>query len=114
MEVYLKPYKKKKVKSVVRLAKPFKRPKKLEFAYDAGDDKDIDNKHYLVVNWKLPDTSDAVLNFSLRILGHILIGTPVSDRERLCLIWVWAKIWQALAWKQNCGISFSQRDLKAR
>jgi presequence protease len=85
MEGYLKPYKKKKVKSAVRLAKPFKRPKKLEFAYDAGDDKDIDNKHYLVVNWKLPDTSDAVLNFSLRILGHILIGTPASPLRKALL-----------------------------
>ena len=85
MEGYLKPYKKKKVKSVVRPAKPFKRPKKLEFAYDAGDDKEIANKHYLVVNWKLPDTSDAVLNFSLRILGHILIGTTASPLRKALL-----------------------------
>ena len=85
MEGYLKPYKKKKVKSVVPLAKPFKRPKKVEYAYDAGDDTDIDKKHYLVVNWKLPDTSDAVLNFSLRILGHILIGTPASPLKKALL-----------------------------
>jgi len=85
MEGYLKPYKKKKVKSVVPLAKPFKRPKKVEFAYDAGDDKDIEKKHYLVVNWKLPDTSDPVLNFSLRILGHILIGTPASPLKKALL-----------------------------
>jgi len=85
MEGYLKPYKKKKVKSVVPLAKPFKRPKKVEFSYDAGDDKDIEKKHYLVVNWKLPDTSDAVLNFSLRILGNILIGTPASPLKKALL-----------------------------
>src|SRR5829696_4283720 len=85
MEGYLKPYKKKKVKSVVPLAKPFRRPKKVEYAYDAGDDKDIEKKHYLVVNWKLPDTSDAVLNFSLRILGHILIGTPASPLKKALL-----------------------------
>lgn len=85
MEAYLKPYKKKKVKSVVPLAKPFKRAKKVEAAYDAGDDKDIDKKHYLVVNWKLPDTSDPVLNFSLRILGHILIGTPASPLKKALL-----------------------------
>src|ERR1051325_6830412 len=69
MEEYLKPFKKKKVKSVVRGPKPFRRPKKLEIAYDARDIKDIEKKYYLIVNWKLPDTSDAVLNFSLRILG---------------------------------------------
>ena len=85
MEGYLKPYKKKKVKSVVPLAKPFKRPKKVEVAYDAGEDQDIEKKHYLVVNWKLPDTSDPVLNFSLRILGHILIGTPASPLRKALL-----------------------------
>jgi Zn-dependent M16 (insulinase) family peptidase len=85
MEGYLKPYKKKKVKSVVPLARPFKRPKKVEYSYNAGDDTDIDNKHYLVVNWKLPDTSDAVLNFSLRVLGHILIGTPASPLKKALL-----------------------------
>lgn len=82
MEGYLKPYKKKKVRSVVPIAKPFKRPKKVEYPYDAGDDKDIEKKHYLVVNWKLPDTSDPVLNYSLRILGHILIGTPASPLKK--------------------------------
>ena len=85
MEGYLKEYKKKKVKSVVPLARPFKRPKKVEFPYDAGGDTEIDNKHYLVVNWKLPDTSDPVLNFSLRILGHILIGTPASPLKKALL-----------------------------
>ena len=38
-----------------------------------------------IVNWKLPDTSDAVLNFSLRILGHILIGTPASPLRKALL-----------------------------
>jgi Zn-dependent M16 (insulinase) family peptidase len=85
MEGYLKPYKRKKVKSNVPLAKPFKRPKRMEYAYDAGDSKDIEKKHYLLVNWKLPDTSDAVLNFSLRILGHILIGTPASPLKKALL-----------------------------
>lgn len=85
MEGYLKPYKKKKVKSVVPLAKPFKRPKKVEFVYNAGDDQDIEKKHYLTVNWKLADTSDPALNFSLRILGHILIGTPASPLKKALL-----------------------------
>jgi presequence protease len=82
MEGYLQSYKKKKVKSVIPLAKPFKRPKKLEIPYDAADDPNIDKKHYFVVNWLLPDTSDPVLNFSLRILGHILIGTPASPLRK--------------------------------
>src|SRR5687768_14150080 len=85
MEEYLKPFKKKRVKSVVPLAKPFKRPKNVQYTYDAGEDKDIEKKNYFTVNWKLPDTSDAVLNFSLRILGHILIGTPASPLRKALL-----------------------------
>jgi hypothetical protein len=85
MEAYLKPYKKIKVKSQVPLKKPFKRAKKVQYAYDAGQDTDIKKKHYLTVNWVLPDTSDPVLNFSLRILGHILIGTPASPLKKALL-----------------------------
>ena len=85
MEGYLKAYKKKKVKSVVPLAKTFKRPKRVEYAYNAGAEQDIENKHYVVVNWKLPDTSDPVLNYSLRMLGHILIGTPASPLRKALL-----------------------------
>jgi Zn-dependent M16 (insulinase) family peptidase len=85
MEGYLKDYRKKKVKSVVPLARSFKRPRKVEYAYDAGEDKDIDKKHYLVVNWMQPDTSDPVLTISLWILGHILIGTPASPLKNALL-----------------------------
>jgi Zn-dependent M16 (insulinase) family peptidase len=85
MEGYLKGYKKKKVKSVVKDAKPFKKPKKVEYFYDAGGEQDIEKKNYLVVNWKLADTSDPVLNYSLRILAHILIETPASPLKKALL-----------------------------
>jgi len=85
METYLKPYKKIKVKSGVPLKKPFKRAKKVQYAYDAGQDTDIKKKHYLTVNWVLPDTSDPVMNFSLRILGNILLGTPASPLKKALL-----------------------------
>ncbi|MFN8412311.1 MAG: insulinase family protein, partial [Anaerolineales bacterium] len=83
MEAYLKPYKRKKVKSVIPLTKPFKRAKKIDYSYDAGADAtDIEKKHYLTVNWKLPETSDPVLNFSFQILEHALIGTPASPLRK--------------------------------
>jgi len=85
LEGYLKPYKKKKVKSVVPLARPFKRPKRVAYVYDAGDERDIEKKHFLTVNWKLTDTSDPVLNFSLRMLGNILVGTPASPLKKALL-----------------------------
>jgi Zn-dependent M16 (insulinase) family peptidase len=85
MEGYLKPYKKIKVKSKVPLAKPFKRPKKIQYSYDAGQDTDIKKKHYFTVNWLLPDTSDPVADFSLQILANILIGTPASPLKKALL-----------------------------
>ncbi|MEW6286360.1 MAG: insulinase family protein [Chloroflexota bacterium] len=85
MEGYLKPYKKLRVKSQVPLKKPFKRPKKVQYAYDAGQDTDIKKKHYLTVNWVLPETTDPLMNFSLRILAHILIGTPASPLKKALL-----------------------------
>ena len=85
MEGYLKPYKKVRIKSKIPLKKPFKRAKKVQYAYDAGQDSDIKKKHYLTVNWALPDTSDPVMNFSLRILAHILIGTPASPLKKALL-----------------------------
>ncbi len=85
MADYLKPYKKKKVRSAVSLARSFRRPKKVQAPYDTGGDRDTDKKHYLTVNWKLPDTSDAALAFSFRILGHILIGTPASPLKNALL-----------------------------
>ena len=85
MEKYLKPYKKLRVKSKVPLKKPFQRPKKVQSAYDAGQDTDIKKKHYLTVNWAIADTSDPVLNFSLRMLGHILIGSPASPLKKALL-----------------------------
>lgn len=85
MEGYLKPYKKIKVKSQVPLAKPFKRPKKIQYSYDAGQDTDIKKKHYFTINWLLPDTSDPVTDFSLQILANSLIGTPASPLKKALL-----------------------------
>jgi Zn-dependent M16 (insulinase) family peptidase len=85
MTEYLKPYTKIRVKSQVPLKKPFKRAKKVQYTYDAGQDTDIKKKHYLTVNWVLPETSGPVMNFSLRILSHILIGTPASPLKKALL-----------------------------
>jgi len=85
MEGYLKPYKKLRVKSQVLLKKPFKRAKNVKSTYNAGQDKDVKKKHYLTINWVLPDTSDPLTTFSLYILDHILIGTPASPLKKALL-----------------------------
>ena len=85
MDGYLKPYKKLKVKSQVPLARSFKKPKKVQYSYDAGQDTDIRKKHYFTVNWLLPESSDPVTGFSLQILANILIGTPASPLKKALL-----------------------------
>jgi len=85
MEGYLKSYKKIKVKSQVPLAKAFKKPKKIQYSYDAGQDTDIKKKHYFTVNWLLPESSEPVTSFSLQILANILIGTPASPLKKALL-----------------------------
>jgi len=85
LDGYLAPYKKLKVKSQVPLAKPFKKSKNIKYSYDAGQDTEIKKKHYLTVNWLLPDTSDPVTDFSLQILSHILIDTPASPLKKALL-----------------------------
>lgn len=82
MENYLKPFKRKKVKSSVPLAKPFKRAKRLEFAYAASEGEDLDAKHYLTVNWKLPAPENSAQDLSLAILAHALMGTPASPLRK--------------------------------
>jgi Zn-dependent M16 (insulinase) family peptidase len=50
---------------------------------DAGQDTDIKN----IIHGQLafPDTSDPVTDFSLQILGHILIDTPASPLKKALL-----------------------------
>ncbi len=82
MEGYLKPFKRKKIKSSVPLVKPFKRVKRFEFPYAASAGDDLDNKHYLTVNWKLPAAENSAQDLSYAILAHALIGTPASPLRK--------------------------------
>lgn len=82
MDGYLKPYRKLRVKSAIPLARPFKRPRNIKYSYNAGEDAALKRKHYFTINWLLPDTSDAVTDFSLQILANILISTPASPLKK--------------------------------
>ncbi len=82
MDGYLQGYKPLKVKSKIPAAKPFKKPQSVERPYQVDEDSDFSKKHYLTVNWALPDKADPVLAFSMNILSHILIGTPASPLRK--------------------------------
>jgi len=85
MEDYLQSYKKIRVKSQTPLKMPFKRAKKTQYTYDVDQDVDTKRKHYLTVNWVLPDSLDPVMNLSLQILEHTLIGTSASPLKKALL-----------------------------
>lgn len=57
---------------------PFAAPRRLEQPYVPGEDA----KTYVTLNWALAETNDPVLDLSLGILGHILIGTPASPLRK--------------------------------
>ncbi len=82
MNGYLSGYKASKVKSKIPELKPFKKPRVVEIPYQVDADADLSKKHYITINWVLPDKSDAVLAFSMNILGHILIGTSASPLRK--------------------------------
>jgi hypothetical protein len=66
-------------------------PKRFSQAYDVGadsgdvvpqDDVPQGKKHMLTVNWLLDEGQDPELALTLRILAHILIGTPASPLRK--------------------------------
>ncbi len=70
------------VESVVRPQPRQKLGQKHEHGYSA--DPESNARHYLTINWLLPETCDARLNLRLRILDFILTGMPGSPlRQRL-------------------------------
>jgi len=81
MDGYLNGYKAQKINSRLPAVKPFKAPRSLQVPYPV-DDSDFGKKHYLTVNWVLPNKADPALAFSMNILAHILIGTSASPLRK--------------------------------
>ncbi len=70
-----------KVDSQVSLQPRFSQPRQLKFPYAAGQE-DQGKKNMCTVNWLLVENDDPVVNLGLRILAHILIGTPASPLRK--------------------------------
>jgi Zn-dependent M16 (insulinase) family peptidase len=82
MEGYLKSYKMIVIDSSIASIAALKAPVAVEVLYDAGQEAADGRKNYFTVNWVLPDHSDPVLFFSLKVLAQILIGTPASPLRK--------------------------------
>ncbi len=68
------------VNSGVPMQAPLPGVRVMEVPYAA--DEDDEGLGMITVNWLLPETTDPVLNFSLQMLDHILVGLPGSPLRR--------------------------------
>ncbi len=69
-----------KLNSQAPLQTPFKTPKFITEQYESSDDPDA--KAQVTVNWMLPEVTSMEESLGLRILEHILIGTPASPLRK--------------------------------
>ena len=76
----LSDFKRMEVNSAVPAQEPLPGLRVVEAPYAA--DEDDEGLGMVTVNWLLPETTDPVLNFSLQMLDHILIGLPGSPLRR--------------------------------
>ena len=85
LEGYLKDFEAIKVDSGISLQPAFDQPRRVSFPYDAGDDPEANRKHYLTLNWLLPESKDVTLRLGLAILSYILIGTSASPLRKVLI-----------------------------
>jgi hypothetical protein len=81
MDTYLSEFDAIPVDSNIPLQRPFNQPQRFVVTFDPGEDP-ASNKARLVMNWLLPETSDAQTLLALNILTHILLGTPAAPLRK--------------------------------
>lgn len=81
MNEYLSEFTRIEVDSAIPLQPRFEEPRRLEIAYDPGDD-DENLKGMLVMNWLLDEAGNPQTMLGLSILAHILVGTPASPLRK--------------------------------
>jgi Zn-dependent M16 (insulinase) family peptidase len=79
---YLKDFDRAEAASEIPLLPRFDSPKKFIYTFDAGEDAASGKKARLAVNWLLTETTDRENTLALKILTHILIGTPASPLHK--------------------------------
>lgn len=81
MDAYLSEFSAIPVDSDIPLQKPFDQPQRLVVTFDPGEDA-ASNKARLVMNWVLAESGEAQTTLALKILAHILLGTPASPLRK--------------------------------
>ncbi len=81
-ESWLKDFGKRDIESAIPFMKPFKKPRRLTYLFDAGV-VEKDKKSYVAVNWLQPKTSSVQTTFGLSILAHLLVATSASPLRKV-------------------------------
>ncbi|MCU0820972.1 MAG: insulinase family protein, partial [Spirochaetes bacterium] len=79
---YLKSYERIEVDSDIKLQNKFQVPVSLEFPFASPEEEKSEPKGMMTMNWLLPETADAELNFAFHIIEYILIGMPASPLRK--------------------------------
>ncbi len=79
---YLKDYDPIQIDSTIRLQPSFHKPRHIVRSFMAAKDEDDNSKGMITLNWLLPETTDVLTNFALRILEYILLGMPASPLRK--------------------------------
>jgi len=68
--------------SSIALQPYLSKPRHVTRSYIAGQGEGSDSKGMITLNWLLPESVDAVQNFSMHILEYILLGMPASPLRK--------------------------------
>lgn len=82
---YLRTFAPLEVDSRIALQSAFPSPRFTRRVYAAGEAQGSPQKAMTTLNWLLPSTQDIPTNFALRVLEHILLGTPGSPLRKALL-----------------------------
>jgi hypothetical protein len=82
VEAYLKDFTHTEVASAIPLQPRFDQPKRLVHQYAAGEETGDGKKGMVNVNWLLTETTDQEKTLALKVLAHILLGTPASPLHK--------------------------------
>ena len=81
-ENYLQDFSRAEVESSISLQKTFKESRRKSALYPIGKEESLDKKTFVIVGFKMGNSSDHEHCLSMNILSHILIGTPASPLRK--------------------------------
>jgi Zn-dependent M16 (insulinase) family peptidase len=82
MDEYLRNFERMEIDSMVRLQRPFKRPRRIIRSFAAGADEGAGLKGMITLNWLLPQGTGSEFYLAMHFLEYILLGMPGSPLRK--------------------------------